>query len=74
MIGTELTSYVGGEWRTGSASLDDLNPAHPDEVVATVSGSGSGAGGGGRQSGRGSISELASYAASRARRDSSPRR
>lgn len=40
MIGTELTSYVGGEWRTGSASLDDLNPAHPDEVVATVSGSG----------------------------------
>jgi aldehyde dehydrogenase (NAD+) len=40
MTGTELSSYVGGDWRAGSARLDDVNPAHPDEVVATVSAAG----------------------------------
>jgi aldehyde dehydrogenase (NAD+) len=40
MTGAELSSYVGGDWREGGARLDDLNPAHPDEVVAIVSASG----------------------------------
>jgi acyl-CoA reductase-like NAD-dependent aldehyde dehydrogenase len=40
MTATELSSYVGGDWRAGSARLDDVNPAHPDEVVAIVSAAG----------------------------------
>jgi aldehyde dehydrogenase (NAD+) len=40
MTAAELSSYVGGDWREGGARLDDVNPAHPDEVVAIVSASG----------------------------------
>ncbi|MBV9278765.1 MAG: aldehyde dehydrogenase family protein, partial [Chloroflexi bacterium] len=29
-----LGSYIGGQWREGPTSFADLNPAHPDEVVA----------------------------------------
>jgi alpha-ketoglutaric semialdehyde dehydrogenase len=32
----ELQSYIGGTWRAGSATFQDLNPAHPEEVVAEV--------------------------------------
>jgi alpha-ketoglutaric semialdehyde dehydrogenase len=32
----DLASYVGGEWRPGEEHLEDLNPARPAEVVATV--------------------------------------
>ncbi len=32
----ELRSYVGGSWEGGATVLDDLNPAHPSEVVAQV--------------------------------------
>jgi alpha-ketoglutaric semialdehyde dehydrogenase len=40
MTAAELSSYVGGDWRAGGARFDDVNPAHPDEVVAIVSASG----------------------------------
>jgi aldehyde dehydrogenase (NAD+) len=34
--GLELASYVGGEWEQGTGDeVEDLNPAHPEEVVAT---------------------------------------
>lgn len=36
-MAVDLRSYVGGEWREGVRSVADLNPAHPDEVVAQVS-------------------------------------
>ncbi len=29
-----LESYIGGRWREGTTSLSDVNPAHPDEIVA----------------------------------------
>jgi alpha-ketoglutaric semialdehyde dehydrogenase len=32
----QLRSYVGGEWRDGATTLEDLNPARPSEVVAEV--------------------------------------
>ncbi|MBX5449562.1 MAG: aldehyde dehydrogenase family protein [Thermogemmatispora sp.] len=33
----ELRSYIGGTWREGIRLSDDLNPAHPSEVVARTS-------------------------------------
>src|SRR5579859_3702134 len=33
----ELRSYVAGQWRGGTRTVDDINPARPAEVVATVS-------------------------------------
>lgn len=36
----ELASYVGGAWRAGEERLQDLNPARPAEVVATVNAAG----------------------------------
>ncbi|WP_376793628.1 aldehyde dehydrogenase family protein [Thermogemmatispora sp.] len=33
----ELRSYIGGSWRDGVRQSDDLNPAHPSEVVARTS-------------------------------------
>jgi acyl-CoA reductase-like NAD-dependent aldehyde dehydrogenase len=32
----QLYSYVDGSWHGGAATFDDLNPAHPSEVVAEV--------------------------------------
>jgi len=32
----QLYSYVDGSWQGGAATFDDLNPAHPSEVVAEV--------------------------------------
>lgn len=34
MTATAVESYVGGRWRTGQSTFDDLNPAHPDQVLA----------------------------------------
>jgi len=31
---TTVQSYIAGEWRDGTASFPDVNPAHPDEVLA----------------------------------------
>ena len=31
-----LRSYVAGEWRAGTGTLEDVNPARPSEVVAEV--------------------------------------
>jgi len=36
MSAVELTSYVAGEWRAGSETIEDRNPARPSEVVAEV--------------------------------------
>src|ERR1017187_2809721 len=34
---TELRSYINGSWRDGTRIVEDINPAHPAEVVAHVS-------------------------------------
>lgn len=36
MSASEVQSYVAGAWRGGSATFQDLNPAHPSETVAQV--------------------------------------
>jgi alpha-ketoglutaric semialdehyde dehydrogenase len=36
-MATELRSYVGGNWRDGVRTVEDINPANPQEVVAEVS-------------------------------------
>jgi len=35
-VAEHLRSYVAGEWRGGPATLEDVNPARPAEVVAEV--------------------------------------
>ena len=33
----ELRSYIDGNWHAGARLVDDINPAHPSEVIAQVS-------------------------------------
>jgi alpha-ketoglutaric semialdehyde dehydrogenase len=36
MVAETLRSYVGGSWRSGSSTSQDINPAHPGETIAEV--------------------------------------